>query len=123
MKKVQQLGCPALGLAFSDAVVSGVDEQVVYDCKVHVQVVFLGDDPYARLDLSCVSRYIQAEDGEGPFRDRQVIRDHSHGGGLPRPVGAQEPETLTPVDGKGYAVNCCKITELFCKIGGVEDYV
>jgi hypothetical protein len=104
LHKLQELPGPLLGDLARQVEVAPVHEEVLQDLEVVVQIVLLGDDPDAALDLALVLRDLEPRDRELPAgRDGRAV-EHLHRGGLAGAVGPEETEALAPVDLKVHAL-------------------
>src|SRR5919197_1510858 len=81
-----------------NAEVASVDDDVLPDGQLHVECVELRDDPEPRADLHPVLHRVEAEDAQGPVRDRRDAADHAHRRRLPCAVRAEEPEGLAATE-------------------------
>src|SRR5215218_6484509 len=86
-----------------EIVVPAVDEQVFAYLELVVEVVLLRDDPDAALYLALVAVHVEAGHRELAARRYDRAVDHLHRRGLPRPVGAEETETLPTGNPEVYA--------------------
>ncbi len=66
-------------------------------------------------------RDVQTEDAERPRGRRREAVDHPDRRGLPRPVGAEDPEALAFGDRKGEVVDGDKLSEALAEMLGFDD--
>jgi hypothetical protein len=72
----------------------------------HLQVQSNGE-----LQLEAVRARIEAQDREGARTRLGDGRDHPHGTGLARTVGAEETEALATLDGEADSLDRCQVAE------------
>src|SRR5215218_1574240 len=90
----EQLVAPRAGGGAGQPEVARVHEQVLADAQVAVEVVVLGHDAEARLDLAAMARDVQPEHRQAALAHARQPVDHLHRRRLAGAVRAEEAEAL-----------------------------
>ena len=111
LHELEQLLRPLAHLLARQAEVAPVDEEVLVDGELHVERVFLRDDPEARADLRAFVHGIHAENAQRAAARRRDAADHPHRGALAGAVGPEEAERLARLHREVDSVDCGEVAE------------
>jgi len=124
--KLQQLGHTLVHHSALQAEVAAEYAQVLGAGEVWVQCVELGDHAQLRLDGQRIAGHQQRRGARlrrevhfATVRRRQA-QAHADGGGLARPVGANDPETLAGSNGEGHVVHHRGLAITFAQVQGFK---
>ncbi len=92
------------------------EPEEVRDPHLLVEGDVLGEVPDAPPGLHGAGEDVEAGDPRLPPRGGHEAREDAEGGGLPGPVGAQEPDDLPPLDGEGDPIHRPAGTEVLHQV-------
>jgi class 3 adenylate cyclase len=102
---IEQLVGPLLAFARGDAVVSGVEDEVVADRDRPVEIALLGDDGQLPSRTHGIARDVDPAEPRRAGSRPDAGRHHPHRRRLPRAIRAEQAEDLSGRDLEGHAVD------------------
>ena len=111
LRELQELRRALAKYLTGDIEVAAEHLQVQSNGELQLERVLLGHHAEAAADLGAVRARIEAQDREGARTRLGDGRDHPHGTGLARTVGAEETEALATLDGEADSLDRCQVAE------------